>query len=95
MAPSETKQVRALVHGRVQGVFFRAWTQQTARTLQVKGWVRNLPDGSVELLAEGEESQLRALLAKCRQGPPAARVSEIEEEWSEAAGHFSDFEVTK
>lgn len=88
-------QVRAVVRGRVQGVFYRAWTQQTARSLGLKGWVRNLPDGSVELLAQGAAEPLRELLRLCREGPPAARVTAVEEEWSAAESDFSDFSVER
>lgn len=88
-------QVRAVIRGRVQGVFYRAWTQQTARSLGLKGWVRNLPDGSVELLAQGAAEPLRELLRLCRQGPPAAHVAAVEEAWSEADLDFSDFSVER
>ena len=86
-------QVRAVIQGRVQGVFYRAWTQKTARTLGLGGWVRNLPDGSVELLAAGEADLLRDLLRLCWQGPPSARVDDITEEWSDTETSFSDFSV--
>lgn len=86
-------QVRAVIRGRVQGVFYRAWTQQTARSLGLSGWVRNLPDGSVELLAQGSAEPLQELLRLCRQGPPAAHVQAVEAEWSEAESDFSDFSI--
>ncbi|MCC6272820.1 MAG: acylphosphatase [Deltaproteobacteria bacterium] len=88
-------QVRAVIRGRVQGVFYRAWTQQTARSLGLKGWVRNLPDGSVELLAQGAAEPLGELLRLCRQGPPAARVAAVEEAWSGVESDFSDFSVER
>ncbi|BCX87677.1 acylphosphatase [Methylomarinovum tepidoasis] len=65
------------VSGRVQGVFYRAHTVEAARRLGLTGWVRNLPDGRVEIVAEGEEKALQALLDWCRQGPPLARVTEV------------------
>lgn len=71
---------RAVIRGRVQGVSFRAWTVRTARSLGLEGWVRNNPDGSVELLAQGEGGRVAALLEACREGPPAARVTGIEAE---------------
>jgi acylphosphatase len=61
----------------VQGVFYRARTEEIARQLGVTGWVRNMPDGSVELLACGDADQLTALRQWCRQGPPAAQVDEV------------------
>lgn len=88
-------QVRARIRGRVQGVFFRAWTQQTARGLGLTGWVRNLPDGSVEFLAQGEVEPLQELLRLCRKGPPAARVETVDPEWSEAETSFSEFSVER
>ena len=81
------------VHGLVQGVYYRAATRDEARRLLLTGWVRNCPDGSVELLAEGSEEQLLALLAWCRRGPPAARVDRVEATWSEASGAYAGFDV--
>lgn len=67
-----------IVSGRVQGVFFRAYTCEEAQRLGLYGWVRNLPNGSVEVLAEGEPQKLEALKSFCRQGPPYARVDHLE-----------------
>ncbi len=80
---------RLVVRGRVQGVWYRAWTVKTARSLGVDGWVRNLSDGSVEILASGSEPDLDALVAACREGPPAARVDDVEVHsaaWSDGVG---------
>ncbi len=63
---------RLRIHGRVQGVFFRNWTRDKARALGVRGWVRNRLDGSVELVAYGEDEAVEVLIAACRTGPPAA-----------------------
>jgi acylphosphatase len=71
------RRVRAIVTGRVQGVAFRASTVDHARVHGVTGWVRNLPDGSVELEAQGDEARVGALLAWCAHGPPAARVTGV------------------
>jgi len=65
------------VTGRVQGVFFRAWTQQQARELRVNGWVRNAHDGSVEAHLEGDEVAVKALIQQLWQGPPSARVESV------------------
>ena len=74
---------RARIFGRVQGVFFRAWTAEQAEALGVSGWVRNRRDGSVELFAFGSEEAVEALLDKVRGGPPAAQVERVEVEEAE------------
>ena len=68
------------VTGRVQGVFFRAWTQGQARELGISGWIRNCPDGSVEAHLSGEEQAVAALIDRMRRGPPGARVANLSEE---------------
>ncbi len=73
--------LHAVVHGRVQGVFFRASTQKKAQALGLTGWVRNLPDGTVEVLAAGPRSVLERLLEWLHQGPPLARVQRVEHDW--------------
>ena len=82
---------RARIAGRVQGVFFRAWTIDQARSLAVSGWVRNRLDGSVEIVAFGEPAAVEALIERCRIGPPAAEVEaiEVEEADGEAPDGFS------
>ena len=72
--------IRLRVSGRVQGVFFRNWAIEQAEALGVRGWVRNRADGGVEILAFGEEAALEAYVARCHQGPPAARVDRVEAE---------------
>ena len=71
---------RLLVHGRVQGVFYRGWTERAARRLGLRGWVRNRRDGSVELLVRGDETAVARLIEMCREGPPAALVERIDVE---------------
>ena len=71
------RRVRAIVTGRVQGVAYRASTVFEARALGLTGWVRNLPDGAVELEAQGEDDGVTALVAWCAHGPPAARVTGV------------------
>ena len=71
------RRVRAIVTGRVQGVAYRASTVYEARGHGLTGWVRNLPDGAVELEAQGDDDGVRALLAWCAHGPPAARVTGV------------------
>jgi acylphosphatase len=69
---------RIVVSGQVQGVFFRDTTLRRAEALGVAGWVRNCPDGSVEVVAEGDEDAVESLLEYCREGPPRAEVSGVD-----------------
>lgn len=87
------KQVLVVVRGRVQGVFFRAATQREARRLGLVGWVKNRPDGAVELCAEGEEDALKELLAWAHHGPSAARVEKVDVRWRGFGGEHSDFRI--
>ncbi len=89
------KRLEANVKGRVQGVFFRATTQQQARQLGLAGWVRNEPDGSVRAVAEGNEAALQQFLRFLQSGPPGASVTHVASEWAEATGEFSDFQVRR
>jgi acylphosphatase len=88
-------KVRAhlLVSGRVQGVFFRQSTKVEARSLGINGWVRNLMDGRVEVVFEGEEHDVKMLVNYCRQGPPAAKVTNIDVTYGPYKGEFSDFKA--
>jgi acylphosphatase len=72
------KRLTLKIHGQVQGVFFRAVTQEKARELGLTGWVKNAPDGTVEVVAEGEESDLRKLEEFCQKGPSYSVVTELE-----------------
>ena len=82
--------VRLRVRGRVQGVAFRAWTADMAQERGLSGWVRNRRDGSVEAFFAGTREAVEAMIAQCREGPPAARVTavEIEEQGGEAPRGF-------
>lgn len=73
---------RVVVSGHVQGVWYRGWTVQQAQALNLSGWVRNLSDGRVEALFHGPAETVEAMIAACRQGPPAARVREVQTEIS-------------
>ena len=83
--------VRFLVRGKVQGVWFRAATQQQALALQLQGYARNLPDGSVEVLAQGDDQCLAALEAWLWQGPPLAEVADVQREDDASAPALSGF----
>ncbi len=84
---------RVIVHGIVQGVFFRASTRDEARRLGVGGWVRNLPDGTVEALFEGETKKVEEIVGWCHTGPPGARVTRVEVAWESYQGEFPQFEI--
>jgi len=88
-------QIRAevLVIGRVQGVWFRQSTKQTAEKYGVRGWVCNRPDGSVAAVIEGEKGAVQAVVDWCRYGPELARVDDLQVDWKNATGEFSAFRV--
>jgi len=88
-----TARAQVRVEGRVQGVFFRQSTAEMARQLELCGWVRNLSDGSVEALFEGERSRVEQATAWCRQGPPRASVSEVTVRWLDGPAEYADFAV--
>ena len=87
-------RVSVIVRGRVQGVAFRHYTSQRALELGVTGWVRNLPDGAVEGLFEGEDGAVAALVEWCRSGPPAARVERLDVQVDTYRGEFDGFDIT-
>lgn len=89
------KQVQCVVLGRVQGVFFRASAQREARRLGLTGWVRNRPDGSVELLAEGEDESLRDFIGWVQRGPTSARVDRVDTRWRSYTGEFTEFRIVE
>jgi acylphosphatase len=86
-------RVMVTVKGLVQGVNFRHYTRQTALRHHVIGWVRNLPDGSVQGCFEGTEDAVNALVTWCRTGPPSSRVEEVVVDQGEFRGEFSGFEI--
>ena len=87
--------VRAHVYisGRVQGVFFRSNTRNMAEKLDLTGWVRNLPDGRVEAVFEGEESDVKEVIEWCHKGPTYASVSDVEVKFDKPTGEFDRFEI--
>lgn len=87
------QRLHAIVHGRVQGVNFRAYTFREATALGLTGWVRNVRDGTVETEAEGESEQLQHFLAFLRKGPPSAIVAQVDIDWQAATGEFQDFQI--
>lgn len=87
------QRLHILVSGVVQGVFFRDNTLRQAQHLRVQGWVRNLVDGRVEILAEGPRTELEELLEWSTQGPPQAQVTDIQPEWLEGQGNLESFHI--
>jgi acylphosphatase len=86
-------RLRLHITGRVQGVWYRGATEAEARKLGVDGWVRNLPDGSVEALIEGEPAAVATLVAWCRTGPPGARVSDVATHPEPAGADLAGFRI--
>jgi acylphosphatase len=86
-------RVKVRIKGLVQGVSFRYYTQQKGLQLQVTGWVRNLPDGSVEGCFEGDDHAVHELVSWCRQGPGPARVDEVSMQQEPYGGEFSSFTI--
>ena len=87
------KRAHVFVSGWVQGVFFRAETRDLARQLGVTGWVRNLWDGRVEAVVEGEDWAVEQLVAWCRQGPRGAQVDDVDVTYEDYAGEYGTFSV--
>jgi len=92
---SSQGRVHLWVAGMVQGVFFRASTQDHARALGLTGWVKNLPDGRVELVAEGPAAAIESLVGFCRRGPRGAQVDRLERVDEEPRGEFQAFQVRR
>ena len=88
-----TAAVRVVVKGLVQGVGYRYFVYRTARHLGVTGWVRNRPDGTVEVLAEGDRGALEELIAQLKVGPPAADVRDLDIRWTTYTGEYREFDI--
>lgn len=86
-------EAHVLISGRVQGVWFRANIREKARWLNVKGWVRNLPDGRVEAVFQGEKERVDEMISWCHRGPPLAKVEDVKVEWREPKEEFEDFSI--
>jgi acylphosphatase len=93
MGNKELVSLQAIVHGYVQGVFFRAFVSQRATELGLTGYARNLPTGAVEVVAEGERKELDRLVSHLKAGPPSARVEKVVTSWSEYTGNYADFGI--
>ena len=91
-----TAKVRAhvFVTGKVQGVYYRQNTMETAKAHGVTGWVRNLPDSRVEAVLEGDESDVKLVIEWCKKGPPKAQVENVDASFEDHVGEFSDFAIS-
>jgi acylphosphatase len=87
------KRVQLFIRGRVQGVFFRAAMQREARRLGVGGWVKNRNDGSIEIVAEGEEDAIKEVIGWAQHGPSAARVENVDVRLRAYTGDFAEFRI--
>lgn len=87
------KRVILKIYGKVQGVFFRDSNRRKAGELNLSGWVRNEPDGTVLVVAEGQEEDLKELIEWCRNGSDHAKVDRVDTEWFEPTGQFDGFIV--
>ncbi|MBW1974120.1 MAG: acylphosphatase [Deltaproteobacteria bacterium] len=87
------KRVRVFIEGRVQGVFFRAYMRDAARRERVNGWVRNLPDGRVEAVLEGDAASVKKVVEWCHRGSPTSRVDKVTVVEEPYVGEFSDFSI--
>jgi acylphosphatase len=90
---SDLASLQAIVHGRVHGVFYRAFVESRAEELKLTGYVCNRSDGTVEVVAEGNRQSLEKLSGYLKTGPPAAHVNDVTIEWGEHTGEFSGFSV--
>ena len=88
-------RVHLRIDGRVQGIFFRASTVEQASQLGLKGWVRNCPDGSVEVVAEGMRKKIERLVSWCQHGPPGAHVYNVTLQWEDFQDEFQDFQIKR
>jgi acylphosphatase len=90
---TEMASLQAIVRGRVQGVFFRAFVEEQAGLLRLTGYVRNRPGNVVEVKAEGEKDKLEKLVDHLKTGPPAARVDNVKVDWADYSGIFTSFRI--
>ncbi|HMK93990.1 MAG TPA: acylphosphatase [Candidatus Limnocylindrales bacterium] len=87
-------RAHVIVSGQVQGVFFRQSTREKSQMRGVTGWVRNLPDGRVEAVFEGEEEDVKALVDFCRKGPRGAVITNVDVAFERFSGEFQNFRIT-
>jgi acylphosphatase len=89
----EEARAHLLIDGRVQGVFYRAFAREVANSFGLSGWVKNLGDGTVEAVFEGDKKAIQQAIQKCHAGPPGARVSKIDVQWEHYTGEENGFRI--
>lgn len=89
----DNARVRLFIEGRVQGVFYRAFTRDIASRLGLNGWAKNLYDGRVEVVFEGEKGAIEKAIQECRKGPPGSYVQDVNTIWEEYSGDYKGFEI--
>lgn len=89
----QNSRAHLIISGRVQGVFYRAFTEDTALSLRLTGWVRNLRNGNVEAVFEGEKDKIEKAISICYKGPPGSKVTNIDVKWEDFQGEFSSFSI--
>jgi len=89
------QRAHVYIVGKVQGVFFRAWATQKAKKFDLCGWVRNVDDGKVEIVAEGERVKINSLIKALKKGPPLSKVKNIEIIWEKTKEEFEGFNVIR
>ncbi len=87
------KRCCIIISGKVQGVYYRAYTKIHAEKMNVNGYAKNLPDGRVEIVAEGDEFDVLSFIQFIRSGPPSAIIESFDVEWQKAKGEFKDFRI--
>ncbi|MEJ2485948.1 MAG: acylphosphatase [Anaerolineales bacterium] len=93
MSDGSSHRLHAIIHGRVQGVGYRAFAIRSAQQIGLTGWVRNRYNGTVETVAEGDRTQLENYLKVLQRGPVSSNVTKIDEEWSAATMEFDQFKI--
>jgi acylphosphatase len=93
MSEEDQTQAHVFIAGRVQGVNYRYYTRQRAVELNLRGWVRNMMDGRVEAVFQGDQIQVEKILKWCEHGPPSARVTDVEVKWQKPSETFSNFDI--
>jgi len=89
----ELVRAHVFIEGKVQGVFYRSWTRSMAESFGLTGWIKNLEDGRVEAVFEGETEKVEEMIAKSKEGSKAAEVKHVDIMWEEAEGNFVEFKV--